>query len=144
VYIYTLLSFVSCVLRTLKSINIIEKLKMTTYLHIHLPTHLPTHLSVCLSMAVQPSVGPSPLFRFLNPIRSQYDSLDGGSARRKAATCTDRTTQTQKKPTQTSMPQVGLEPTIPAFERAKTDQPQTARPLRSALRMTDFEINGDT
>jgi hypothetical protein len=33
---------------------------------------------------------------------------------------THRTTQTQKIRTQTSMPQVGLEPTIPAFERAKT------------------------
>jgi hypothetical protein len=31
-----------------------------------------------------------------------------------------RTAQTQNKRTQTSMPQVGLEPTIPVFERAKT------------------------
>jgi hypothetical protein len=33
---------------------------------------------------------------------------------------THRTTQTQNKRTQTSMPQVGFEPTIPVFERAKT------------------------
>jgi hypothetical protein len=33
---------------------------------------------------------------------------------------THRTTQTQNKHTQTSMPWVGFEPTIPAFERAKT------------------------
>jgi hypothetical protein len=33
---------------------------------------------------------------------------------------THRTTQTQNKCTQTFMQQVGLEPTIPAFERAKT------------------------
>jgi hypothetical protein len=32
---------------------------------------------------------------------------------------THRTTQTQNKHTQTSMPGVGFEPTIPAFERAK-------------------------
>jgi hypothetical protein len=32
---------------------------------------------------------------------------------------THRTTQTQNKRTQTSMPRVGLEPTIPVFERAK-------------------------
>jgi hypothetical protein len=32
---------------------------------------------------------------------------------------THRTTQTQNKHTQTSMPQVGFEPTIPVFERAK-------------------------
>jgi hypothetical protein len=35
--------------------------------------------------------------------------MDGGSARRKDATCT-----------QTFMAQAGFEPTIPAFERAKT------------------------
>jgi hypothetical protein len=33
---------------------------------------------------------------------------------------THRTTQTQNKRTQTSMPRVVFEPTIPAFERAKT------------------------
>jgi hypothetical protein len=33
---------------------------------------------------------------------------------------THRTTQTQNKRTQTFMPCVGFEPTIPAFERAKT------------------------
>jgi hypothetical protein len=32
---------------------------------------------------------------------------------------TDRTTETQNKRTQTSIPRVGLEPTIPAFERLK-------------------------
>jgi hypothetical protein len=30
-----------------------------------------------------------------------------------------RTTQTQNKRTQTTMPRVGFEPTIPVFERAK-------------------------
>jgi hypothetical protein len=33
---------------------------------------------------------------------------------------THRTTQTQKKRTQISMPRVGFEPTIPTFERART------------------------
>jgi hypothetical protein len=33
---------------------------------------------------------------------------------------TQRTTQTQNKHSQTSMPRVGFEPTIPAFEQAKT------------------------
>jgi hypothetical protein len=37
-------------------------------------------------MAVQPFVGPWPISHFHNPIQSRYDSLDGGSARRKAAT----------------------------------------------------------
>jgi hypothetical protein len=40
--------------------------------------------------------------------------LDGGPARRKAAT------YTQNKRTQTFMPRVGFEPTTPVFERAKT------------------------
>jgi hypothetical protein len=42
--------------------------------------------------------------------------LDGGSARRKAATLT----QTQNKSTQTYTPRVRFEPTTPVFERAKT------------------------
>jgi hypothetical protein len=33
---------------------------------------------------------------------------------------THRTTQTKNKPTQSSMPRVGFESTIPAFERAQT------------------------
>jgi hypothetical protein len=33
---------------------------------------------------------------------------------------TQRTTQTQNKRTQTFIPRVGFEPTIPVFERAKT------------------------
>jgi hypothetical protein len=64
-------------------------------------------------MALQP-VGPWPLLQFLNPIHSRQDSLDGESARLKAAT------YTQNKRTQTSMPRVGFEPTTPVFERAKT------------------------
>jgi hypothetical protein len=40
--------------------------------------------------------------------------LDGGSARQKAAT------YTQNKGTQTAMPRVGFEPTIPVLERART------------------------
>jgi hypothetical protein len=46
--------------------------------------------------------------------------MDGASARSKAATCTQDSTNTEKKRTQTSMPQVGFEHTIPIFKRAKT------------------------
>jgi hypothetical protein len=38
---------------------------------------------------------------------------------------THRTTQTQNKRRQTSMPCVGFEPTIPVFEREKTDRAAT-------------------
>jgi hypothetical protein len=58
------------------------------------------------------------VFQFLNPIHSRQDSLDRGSARRKAST--DRTTQTQNKRTQTSVLPVGFELTIPVLERPKT------------------------
>jgi hypothetical protein len=71
-----------------------------------------------LSMAVQPFVGVWPLFQFLDLYHSRWDSLDGGSASRKAPA--HRTTQTQNKCKQTSMLQVGFKPTIPTFERAKT------------------------
>jgi hypothetical protein len=43
-------------------------------------------------MALQPFVRPWPLFQFRNPIHSRYDSLDGGSARSKAATYTQNNT----------------------------------------------------
>jgi hypothetical protein len=45
--------------------------------------------------------------------------MDGGSARLMAATCTHRTEQTQNKRTQTYMPEVGFEPKVLVFERAK-------------------------
>jgi hypothetical protein len=62
-------------------------------------------------MAVHPSVGPWPLFQFLGPVHSRQDSLNGGSARRKAAI------YTQNKRIQTSLSWVGLKSTIPAFEQ---------------------------
>jgi hypothetical protein len=82
-------------------------------------TLLPTYLLTYLSMAVQSFVRPWPLFQFLNLIHSRQNSLDKGLARREAATCT-QDSQTQNKSIQTSMPQVGFEPTIQVFERAKT------------------------
>jgi hypothetical protein len=46
--------------------------------------------------------------------------MSGGSARRKAAAYIHRKAQAQNKCTETSMTWVRFEPTIPAFERAKT------------------------
>jgi hypothetical protein len=45
--------------------------------------------------------------------------MNGGSALRKAAAYTQNNTNTDKR-IQTSMPQVGFEPTVLVFERAKT------------------------
>jgi hypothetical protein len=42
-----------------------------------------------------PFVEPWRLFQFLNPIHSRYDSLGGRSARRKAPTCTQVSTNTE-------------------------------------------------
>jgi hypothetical protein len=80
-----------------------------------------TFCSICLSVSVCLSVFGSvalcwtlAAFSVFLSIHSRYNSLDGGSARRKAAT------NTQNKRTHTTIPWMGFEPTIPAFERAKT------------------------
>jgi hypothetical protein len=51
--------------------------------------------TIDLSMALQPFVGPWTLFKFLDLLHHRQDSLDGGSARRKAATCTQDSTNTK-------------------------------------------------
>jgi hypothetical protein len=104
---------------------------MSVYLFIYLSVCLSIYMSVCLSvylssnylsidlsMALQPFVGPWPLFQLLDFYtvgRSPWTS-DQPVARPLPA---HRTTQTQNKRTQTPMPRVGFEPTIPVFERAK-------------------------
>jgi hypothetical protein len=72
-------------------------------------------------MALRLFVGPSPLFSFL----ILYISTVGRTPLTRdqpfaSPIPTHRTTQTQNKRTQTSMPRVGYEPTIPEFERMKT------------------------
>jgi hypothetical protein len=60
------------------------------------------------------------LLQFFWPY-TQLDSLDGGSARHKAAIYTQNNTNTEKTHIiQTPMPWVGFERTIPSSERAKT------------------------
>jgi hypothetical protein len=46
-------------------------------------------------MDIQPIFGPWPPFLFLDLTQSRYESLDGGSARRKAATYTQDTINTE-------------------------------------------------
>jgi hypothetical protein len=53
------------------------------------------YLSIYLSIALQPFVGPCPLFQFLDLLHSRQVSLDGGTGRRKAATCTQDITNTE-------------------------------------------------
>jgi hypothetical protein len=83
------------------------------------PTRLDYHDSEnSLSMALQP-FGPWPHFQFLNLYtfaRTLWMS-DQPVAR---PLPTHTTTQTQNTRTETSMPPLGLEPTIAVFQRAKT------------------------
>jgi hypothetical protein len=70
-------------------------------------------------MTLEPFAGPWPLFRILifsTASRTPW-TKNQPVARPLPAR---RTTQTQNKPKQTSMPSVGFEPTIPVFQRAKT------------------------
>jgi hypothetical protein len=72
-----------------------------------------------VSMALQP-FGPWPLFQFLNPIHSRKDSLDGGSARRKAATYTQNNTNRINAHRHSCLEWDSNSQTTPVFERAKT------------------------
>jgi hypothetical protein len=79
-------------------------------------------LSVYLSIYLRfysPLLNLDRFFSFLNFLHSRYDSLAGDQTVAKPLPA-HRTAQIQNKGTQTTMPQVSFEPTIPVFERAKT------------------------
>jgi hypothetical protein len=84
---------------------------------------------ICLSMALQPFVGLGRFYSFLMFYTVGMTPWMGDQPVARPLPA-HRTAQTQNKRTQTSIPQVGFEPTIPVFERAKT-----ARSLWLALRM---------
>jgi hypothetical protein len=72
------------------------------------------------SMALQPFFGLWPLLQFRNLCYKGGRTPWTGDQPVARPLPTHRTTQTQNTCTQTSMPWVGFEPTIPSFERAKT------------------------
>jgi hypothetical protein len=81
--------------------------------------------------------GPGPLFQFLNLYTVGRTAWTGEQPVARPLSA-HRTTQTQNKRTQTSMPSVGFEPTIPAFEdssclrpRAHCDRPSIYTPIQS-------------
>jgi hypothetical protein len=84
----------------------------TIYVPIHQSMWLSTCTSVYLfihsSMALQPFAGPRPLLQFRNLfLHSQYDSLDGVSARREAATYTQKNiTQNKRTHARTHTPNI--------------------------------------
>jgi hypothetical protein len=71
-------------------------------------------------MALQPFVGPWIFFQFLDLLYIRYNTLDRGISKPQGRYLRTGQQKTQNKLTQTSMPQMGFEPTIPAFEREKT------------------------
>jgi hypothetical protein len=75
------------------------------------------HMAMRLSVPIAHSWNAVSL-QFLNLTDSRTDSLDGGQPVARPLP-THRTTQTLNKRTQTSIPRVGFEPTIPVFWRAK-------------------------
>jgi hypothetical protein len=77
----------------------------------------PIYLSIYLWLH-SPFVGPWPLFQFLDPYTAGRIPWTGDRPVARPLP-THRTIQTQNKRTETSMPWVGFETTIPAFERAK-------------------------
>jgi hypothetical protein len=88
------------------------------FLHSHSPPiHPPIHPSIHIWL--YSSCGAWPLFQFLNlyTVGRNPWTVDQPVAR---PLPTHRTTQTHNKLTETSMPRVGFEPTIPILERAKT------------------------
>jgi hypothetical protein len=68
-------------------------------------------------IVLQPFVGPWPLFQFLD-LFTQSVGLIWRGISLLLGRYLHRTTQTQNKRTQTSMPWVGFDPPIPVYERA--------------------------
>jgi hypothetical protein len=86
-------------------------------------------LSICLWL--YNPCGPWLLFQFLNLYTVGRTPWRGINPVARPLP-THGTKQTQNKRRQTSMPRVGLEPTIPVLQRKKTVHALTARPLWSA------------
>jgi hypothetical protein len=71
-------------------------------------------------MALQPVVGPWPLFQFVDLFIIHSIGLFDGDQSVARLLPAHGTAQTQNKRTQTSIPSIGFEPTIPVIERVKT------------------------
>jgi hypothetical protein len=86
---------------------------------IYVYMYLFIYLSIYLSMTLPPFVGSWPLFRFLNLFTQSVGPLGRGMSLSQGRYMHTGQHKHNKR-TQTSMPQVEFEPTIPVFERAKT------------------------
>jgi hypothetical protein len=112
---------------------------LTAFLFSSIRATCPAHfflldLLIHSPMILEPFVGPWPLCQFRNPVHSQYDSLDGGSARRKASTFTQDNTN-------------AINADIDALNGVRTHDPsvrrqfmrQTARPLITLTKSASYE-----
>jgi hypothetical protein len=79
----------------------------------------PTNLTPSIYLWLYSPCGPQSLFQFPN-IYTIGRTLWTGDQPFARPLPTHRTTQTQNKRTETSIPQAGFEPTTPVFEQAKT------------------------
>jgi hypothetical protein len=91
----------------------VSTVSLSIYLSVCLSVCPSVRPSVCLSIAVQPMRTLAALYT----VGRTAWTGDQSVARPLPA---HRTTQTRNKRTETSMPRVGLEPTIPVFKRANT------------------------
>jgi hypothetical protein len=104
--------------------------------------HLSIYLSIYLTMDLQSFIEPWPLFSFLI-LYTVGRTLWSGDQPVARPLPIHRTTRTQNKSTQISMPQGGFEPTIPVFERRRQFMPQTAWPLLLGMHTFELLLNSD-
>jgi hypothetical protein len=90
-------------------------------------------------MALQHFVGPWPLFSFLILYTVGMTPWTGDEPVARPLP-THRATRTQNKRTQTSMPWVGFEPTIPVFERQKQRSYSLPQKPQISLRFSGIKI----
>jgi hypothetical protein len=107
-------------------------------LSVYLSIYLSTYLSIHLSVTQQPFVEPRPFFFCFLVLCTVGRTPWAGNQPVARPLPTHRITQTHNKHTQISMPWLGFEPTIPAFERTKTVHALTALPLWSAFNLIYF------
>jgi hypothetical protein len=114
----------------------------TTYSTHTKPHHAPSiQRRVSTYGSTVPSLDPGRFFSFLilHTVGTTPWTGDQPVARPLPA---HRTAETQNKHTQTSMPQVGSKPTIPAFERVKTVHASDSAATVTAIRHYGHHKNG--
>jgi hypothetical protein len=103
------------------------------YLSICPSVQPPTHPSIHSFMVLQPFVGPWPIFQFLELFTQSVGLLGRGSARRKAATCTQNSTNIEQTQTNIHASSVIRTHDPNVLSGRRQFMPLTARPLWSTV-----------